>query len=68
MNGKQPMVSTLLAITLGLAAAVSAQEKNTQQAAKSEKIMSAPSKAGACKPDNPARSKVSHQTGTELCA
>jgi alpha-N-arabinofuranosidase len=39
MNGKQPMVSTLLAITLGLAANVSAQGKNTQQAAKSEEIM-----------------------------
>jgi hypothetical protein len=31
-------------------------------------MMSAPGKAGACQPDNPARSKASHQTGTELCA
>jgi len=29
--------------------------------------MSAPGKAGTYKPDNPARPKVSHQAGTELC-
>jgi hypothetical protein len=29
--------------------------------------MSAPSKANAGKPDNPARVKVSHQPGTDPC-
>jgi len=30
--------------------------------------MSAPSKAGAYQPDNPARPKANHRVGTELCA